>query len=290
MALPKTTDCAATGAVCTSDDTPLSAAISTTVSPPRLESAWELLPDDHGGADMTFTAQVRFSEHVDITDLCAAFAVTNGTCESSSKVGDAAALWEIVVAPDGAADVSLSLGFTTDCEAASAVCTAHDNPLAYGLVAVVLRVPLTVALVSLPEDHGGVDTTFTVQLRFSEEVDVDDLCDAVSVLDATCSGSAVDADDADLWELVVAPAGAADVFFVLAYKDCGHDDAVCTADGEQLSNSLLQYVPRRPFSAAWVETSVPATTTGPVRSSPCGCSSARTPTSATWCCATRRWK
>ena len=134
MALPKTTDCAATGAVCTSDDTPLSAAISTTVSPPRLESAWELLPDDHGGADMTFTAQVRFSEHVDITDLCAAFAVTNGTCESSSKVGDAAALWEIVVAPDGAADVSLSLGFTTDCEAASAVCTAHDNPLAYGLV------------------------------------------------------------------------------------------------------------------------------------------------------------
>ena len=258
VALGTTTDCAATGAICTSDDTPLSTAISTTVSPPLLESAWESLPDDHAGADTTFTAQVRFSEDVDIIDLCAAFEVTNGTCESSSKVGDDADLWEIEIAPDGAADVSLTLGITTDCDAAGAVCTSADTPLSYGVFAVVSRRPLTVALVSLPEDHGGVDTTFTVQLRFSEAVDVDDLCDAVSLLDATCGSSARDADDADLWEVVVAPDGAPDVFFVLADKDCGHDDAVCTADGAQLSNGLLEYVPRRPFTAAWVETSVPA--------------------------------
>ena len=257
VALGKTTDCAATGAICTSDDTPLSTAITTTVSPPILEAAWDSLPDDHGGADTSFTAQVRFSEDVDITDLCAAFEVTNGSCSSSSKVGDDADLWEIVVAPDDAADVSLSLGFTTDCEAAGAVCTSADTPLSYGVFAVVSRRPLTVALVSLPEDHGGVDTTFTVQLRFSEAVDVDDLCEAVSLLDATCSSSARDADDADLWEVVVAPDGAADVFFVLADKDCGHADAVCTADGAPLSDGILEYVPRRPFTAAWVDGAFP---------------------------------
>ena len=258
VALGETTDCAAASAVCTADDTPLTSAISVTVSPPQLEASWESLPDTHAGGGTTYSARVRFSEDVDITDLCAAFEITDGTCESSAKVGDRADLWEIVVAPDGPDDLTLSLGFTADCEAAGAVCTADDNPLAHGLFAVVSRVPLTVALVSLPEEHGGVDTTFTVQLRFSEAVDVDDLCDAVSLLDATCGSSAVDAADADLWEVVVAPDGAAEVFFVLADKDCGHDDAVCTADGEQLSNSILESVPRRPLTAAWVDGSWPA--------------------------------
>ena len=57
---------------------------------------------------------------------------------------------------------------------------------------------------------------------------------------------------------MVAPDGAADVFFVLPDKDCGHDDAVCTADGAPLSNGILENVPRRPFTAAWVNSSVPA--------------------------------
>ena len=258
VALPETADCDAAGAVCTSDDSPLSAAITTTVQPPILESAWESLPDDHGGGGTTFAARVRFIEAVDVTRLCDAFEVTHGTCKSSSKVGGDAALWEITVEPDGAGDVKLELGFTTDCDAAGAVCTEHGTPLSYGLLAVVSRRALTVALVSLPADHGGVDTTFTAKLRFSEAVDVDDLCGYVSLLeDATCGGSARDAGDANLWEVVVAPEGAADVWFILPANDCGHDDAVCTADGEPLAAGVYELVPRRPFTAAWVEESVP---------------------------------
>ena len=258
VALPKTTDCDAAGAVCTSDDSPLSAAIATTVQPPILESAWESLPDDHGGGGTTFAARVRFSEAVDVTGLCDAFEVTHGTCKSSSEVGGDAALWEITVEPDGAGDVKLELGFTADCDAAGAVCTEHGTPLSYGLLAVVSRRALTVALVSLPAEHGGVDTTFTAKLRFSEAVDVDDLCGYVSLLeDATCGGSARDAGDANLWEVVVAPEGAADVWFILPANDCGHDDAVCTADGEPLAAGVYELVPRRPFTAAWVEESVP---------------------------------
>ena len=241
VALPATTDCDAASAVCTADDTPLSSDISVTVSPPLLESAWESLPETHAGGGTTFTAQVRFSEDVDIADLCAAFAVTDGTCESSSKVGGDAALWEIVVAPAGA------------------VCTAPDEPLSYGVFAVVARRALTVSLVSIPGDHGGVDTNFTVELRFSEDVDVDvdDLCESVSLLDATCGSSARDAGDANLWEVVVAPDGTADMWFILPANDCGHDEAVCTADGEPLSAGIYELVPRRPFTAAWVEESVP---------------------------------
>ena len=61
---------------------------------------------------------------------------------------------------------------------------------------------------------------------------------------------------------MVTPDGAAEVFFVLSDKDCGHDDAVCTADDEPLSNSILESVPRRPPTAAWVDGSIPASHDG----------------------------
>ena len=290
VALPETTDCDAAGTVCMSDDTPLSSAISATVKPPVLEAAWESLPVDHAGADTTFTAQVRFSEVVDITDLCDAFEVTNGTCKSSSEDADDAALWEITVAPDGADDVALKLGFTADCDDTGAVCTAADEPLAYGLLAAVARRALTVSLVSIPDDHGGVDTTFTAKLRFSEAVDVTDLCGYVSLLeDATCDSSARDAGDATLWEVVVAPEGAADVWFILPANDCGHDDAVCTADDEPLAAGVYELVPRRPFTAEWVADSVPASHQGAGTDvHGAGAVQRGRRTSATWCCATRR--
>ena len=44
-------------------------------------------------------------------------------------------------------------------------------------------------------------------------------------------------------KVVVPSDGAADVFFVLPDKYCGHDDAVCTADGA-LSHGIPENVPR----------------------------------------------
>ena len=258
VALPATADCAAAGAVCTSGDTPLSTAISATVAPP-LEAAWESLPDTHRGGGTTYAAQVRFGEEVDLADLCAAFETANGTCAGSAKVGDSADLWEISIEPDGASELTLSLESTADCAAADAVCTADGNPLFHGVFAVVPRRPVTVALASLPDDHGGVDTTFTVQLRFSEAVDVDGLCHAFHLVGATCGGSAEDGDEAGLWDVVFAPDGAADAELALpGTADCAAADAVCAADGAPLSNGFLEILPRRPFTAAWVEGSIPA--------------------------------
>ena len=259
VALPETTDCDAEGAVCTAADGPLTTAISVTAQPPLLEASWESLPDTHNGGGTTYAARVRFSREVDVDDLCDAFKTTNGTCGSSSKVGGAADLWEISVEPDGAADLTLSLEATTDCAAADAVCTADGNPLFHGVFAVVPRRPVTVALASLPDDHGGVDTTFTAQLRFSEAVDVDGLCHAFHLVGATCGGSAEDGDDAGLWDVVFAPDGAADAELALpGTADCAAADAVCAADGAPLSNGFLEILPRRPFTAAWVEGSIPA--------------------------------
>ena len=259
VALPETTDCDAAGAVCTAADGPLTTAISATVKGPLLEASWASLPETHAGGGTTYTARVRFTQAVDVADLCDALLVTNGTCTAAATVGGDAALWEIEVEPEGAADLTLSLEFTTDCAAARAVCTADGEPLAYGVLAVVPRTPLTVAVESVPDDHGGIDTTFTVRVRFSEAVDVDGLCDAFYPHAATCDSSArVGGDDA-LWDVVFAPEGAAAAELALpGTADCADADAVCTADDEPLTGGFLEIVPRRPFTAAWVDGSYPA--------------------------------
>ena len=178
---------------------------------------------------------------------------------SSSRDADDDAVWEITVAPDGAADVRLALGFSTDCDATGAVCTEHGTPLSYGLLHVVPRRALTVAVESVPDDHGGIDTTFTVRVRFSEAVDVDGLCDAFYPHAATCDSSAKVGGDGALWDVMFAPEGAAAAELALpGTADCADADAVCTADDEPLTGGFLEIVPRRPFTAAWVDGSYPA--------------------------------
>ena len=249
VALPETTDCDAEGAVCTAADGPLTTAISVTVKAPLLEASWASLPDTHQGGGTTFIAQVRFTQAVDVADLCDAFAVTGGDCAASAKVGGDAALWEIEVEPDGADDLRLELGFTTDCAHAKAVCTADGEPLAYGVFALVPRVALTAEWVdgSWPAAHSGAGTTFTGRVQFSEDVAVSYLVlrdEALEVTDGDAEKFRRVDGRGDLWEIEIEPdSNAAVVLELPATVDCDAADAVCTADDSPLSEGIELTVP-----------------------------------------------
>ena len=219
------------------------------------------MPDEHGGAGTTFTARIEFSEAIAATGLCAALDVTSGSCRSSSALGGAG-LWQIEVAPDGGDDVSLGLDSPADCAAADAVCTADGRALTGAIGALVGGppvIPLTAGFVGERAPHGGAETTFAVRIRFSEDIEADDLCASVGVGNGSCASSATVDGRADLWQIEVAPDGAAAVTVSLAAtSDCAAAGAVCTADGRPLSSSIATSLPRRALTVAWVADTVPA--------------------------------
>ena len=98
--------------------------------PLTAEFVADSLPSRHAGADSTFALQIQFNQDADVDGLCDALTVTNGTCRSSSKVGDDAAVWEVTIAADASKPVTVALGKTTDCDADGAVCTSDDTPRA----------------------------------------------------------------------------------------------------------------------------------------------------------------
>ena len=148
ITLPETTDCAASGAVCTEDDRPLSTTVAALIvtgaaaerTEPPLTAAFADLPASHGGE--TFTFRLRFSEAFPISYLTLrdhAFTVTNGHVTGARRVDnphresvhmEPNRVWEITVQPGTSAeDVSITLPATTDCAASGAVCTEDHRPL-----------------------------------------------------------------------------------------------------------------------------------------------------------------
>ena len=108
-----------------------------------LTASFEGLPTTHDG-ETAFTFRIAFSEAVDITAAALrndALEVTGGTATAASQVDGDAALWEITVEPDSAAEVSISLPPTTDCAATGAVCTTDDRPLSTGFARILLGPP-----------------------------------------------------------------------------------------------------------------------------------------------------
>ena len=90
------------------------------------------LPASHDGSS-TFTFRIEFSEsptlgYRNVRDHV--LEVTNGEVTSARRVTQGSnQRWSITVEPDGKADVTIVLPITTDCAAASAVCTADGRNL-----------------------------------------------------------------------------------------------------------------------------------------------------------------
>ena len=106
--------------------------------------------------------------------------------------------------------------------------------------------PFTVSFVAgtVPDSHTGAGNVFTLRVQFSEDASVSYKVlrdEALSVTNGTARKFKRVNGSNSLWEIHVEPDSDAAVTLTLPKKettDCTDDDAVCTADGRPLSNSI----------------------------------------------------
>ena len=145
VTLPATTDCEASGALCTGDGRMLSNTVTVSVphtatgSQPPLTARFEGVPGQHSGDAFTFT--LRFSEAFAVsarTMRVHAMTASNARIHRAKRVdnphNDGILLepnleWRITVEPDGEGDVTVTLPATTDCGASGALCTGDGRML-----------------------------------------------------------------------------------------------------------------------------------------------------------------
>ena len=102
--------------------------------------------------------------------------------------------------------------------------------------------PLTAVFENTPTTHDG-ETSFTFELRFSEEFDLSYKSlrgHAFMVTGGTVEKAQRMAKPSNIhWRITVQPDSNADVTITLPItEDCGHQGAICTQDGRRLSNRL----------------------------------------------------
>ena len=181
IVLPRTTDCDATGAICTTDGRKLSQSATATVNGPvtfsvadgvlsPLTASFESMPASHDGEN-AFTFTLTFSE--DFRGLSGrrlrdrAFEVDRGTVRKARRrTRGSNRSWTIKVKPDGHGEVSIVLPRTTDCDATGAICTTDGRKLSQSATATVngpvtfsvadgVLSPLTASFESMPASHDG---------------------------------------------------------------------------------------------------------------------------------------
>ena len=249
VTLPVTTDCDATGALCTEDGRPLSNSLSATVvAGPPLTAAFVGMPGSHDGRSL-FEFELRFSEDFPgrlpyklLRDE--AFEVTNGRVRKAGRVEPGQnQRWTIAVQPGSHEAVTVTLPATADCAAPGAVCTEAGRPLSKGASATVEGpAPLTAAFHGMPAEHDG-RTSFEFELRFS--VDFPGRLPYKLLRDEAfrvTNGSVVQARRAEQnqnqrWMIEVQPDSHEAVTVTLpATTDCAAPGAVCTEGGRPLSS------------------------------------------------------
>ena len=228
-----------------------------------LTAAFEALPTHHDGASV-FTFRIAFSAEVAITWRAMkdhALTVTGGTVTKAKRVDGRSDLWEITVAPAGAAPVSILVPQGRACSEPGALCTAAGQMLATGLGHSLpgpapqeqpALTPLTARFVSVPAAHDGA-SAFWLELSFDAAVEQGSRRHIQALLSATAGTVAkVRRKDGqrDQWRIQVTPASADAVTVTLAASPaCGATGAVCTPDGRTFPTALAVTVPG-PVSAS----------------------------------------
>ena len=242
IVLPVTTDCAAAGAVCTGDGSPLSSRLEITVPGPPRNTAAE------GGPAIGGTPTVGQTLSAVTTGISDADGLANAVFNYQWLAGDA----EIAGATNAAYTVaetdlgeaiSVRVTFTDDAGNKETLTSAATEAVAAA------RPPLTAEFLDTPESHDG-SAVFTFELRLSEEPKEDFsyqtlLNHAFTVTGGEISGvRRLEPPGNIRWEIQVRPNSERNVGIVLPITtDCAADGAVCTGDGRMLSNRLEITVP-----------------------------------------------
>ena len=252
VTLPATADCAAADAVCTTDGRPLSAEAAVTVAEgtvPDLTASFAEAPEYHDGTER-FTVKLQFNRAVDVSHEAMkrkVLDVANGRVTGAVREMDRRDRWIVTIEPDSVRDVTVTLGATTDCADAGAVC-ALDGRMLTGDAEVgvkgPLSVPLTVERTHFLPVHQGVKAV-EVQIKFSAPV---------TFIPTEMVEHGFRASNAEItavyrgrrtaltetyWTIRFLPLSHKGVRIVLPKtEDCAAKGAVCTADGRKLSNSV----------------------------------------------------
>ena len=258
IALARTEDCEAEGAVCTSDGRALSVVPAHIVpgpgpeTEPALTASFEGLPEAHDGEE-GFHFRVAFSEEIGIGFRSMrddSFTVDGGEVTKARRVDRRHDLWRITVEPDGEGDVTVTLAAGRECAVSGAICTRGgdrrqltNTPTATVAGPVDEDAPavLTASFVEAPHEHDG-ETAFKLRIAFSEDISIGFRTfrdQSLSVSGGSVKNAKRVDRRKDLWEVTVKPGSLGDVTVTLAGgRACGTAGAVCTGDGRALSATI----------------------------------------------------
>ena len=263
ITLPETTDCSATGAICTDDGRKLSHPTSATVAGPPAISVSDATVQEAEGAVLVFTATLS---HASSRTATVDYATSDGTAVAGSdytaasgtltfNAGDTSQTVQVTVLTDsedeGQETLTLTLSNPSQATLDDATGTGtiengesssgtQDDPPAEDPPAETPVVLLTASFANMPTTHNG--SAFTFDLTFSENVKagyarIRDHAFTISGGDIT---SAVRKEQGSNqgWTITVQPDDDGAVSITLPETtDCTATGAICTYDERELSHT-----------------------------------------------------
>ncbi len=258
ITLPETTDCGASGAICTGDSRPLSATVTATVAGETHVPAPELTlagasATEGGNATVDFAVTLSRAATDTVT---VQYATSDGTASAGTDytamsgtltfaAGDTAKTVSVPVLDD--ADDENDETFTLTLSNASGA--SLGNTTATGTIVdndTTTATPLTATFENMPETHDGSRIRFG--LTFSEDLSVSHLTlrdEAFEVNSGTVFGAQRKQPGSNRrWTISVDPdsAGSAVTIILPETTDCEASGAICTNDKRPLSHSLTDTV------------------------------------------------
>ena len=225
---------------------------STVPKSQALSASFEDAPARHDGQS-SFKLSLVFSEaphERNNRELKSIVSVRNGTVTKVRRIDKDKARRRLTIEPNGNAAVHVSVPRTTDCAAATALCTAAGGRLETGAsitvpagpqASVPSVAPLTVEFTNAPVEHDG-SSEFTFEIVFSERpdgVDNEDIRAALAVSGGTKTGLRRVDGDYTHRRAKVRPDGYGAVTATLpATGDCADATALCTAAGGKLETPV----------------------------------------------------
>ena len=250
LSLPATADCAAQGAICTSEGKALAEALEVAVPGQGRSPQW-LTPDQssrnmpatgapviRGTAQVGETLTASTSGIADAEGLSRARFSYRWLADGQAVAGAIASSYTLVASDEGKA-ITVRVSFTDDA--------GHSETLTSAPTAAVAPPPLRASARNAPESHDG-SAGFTFELHFSEQPELSyaTLRDhALQVTGGEVTKARRLTPGSNLgWEITVRPSSTSAVTVVLPVTtDCSAEGAVCTGGGKRLSEQLEVTVP-----------------------------------------------
>ena len=236
--LPETTDCDASGAICTGDGRPLAHALSATVAGPADESGRNTAAA--GAPTISGTPQVGEALTASTSGISDADGLDTARfayqwIRTDTDIQGATGATYTPVAADEGERLTVRVSFTDDAGNAERLTSAATDAVA------ARPEPLTASFEGLPAEHAG-QGSFSFRVAFSEGINIS----YKTVRDASFRVTGGDVTQAsrvdgrrDLWKITVEPASDTAVTVRLPEtSDCGASGAICTGDGRGLSHAL----------------------------------------------------